>query len=70
MSFVKNKLNKLSFRSLKRRFEQELTEIEALNEQLKSSENKKELLTSENIENAKNLLKEYLKLIRVWFMFN
>jgi len=63
-------LTKLVFRSLKRRFEQELSEIETLTEHLKSSENKKELLTPENMQNAKILLKEYLSIIRVWLMFN
>ena len=64
------RLTKLVFRSLKRRFEQELSEIETLTEHLKSSENKKELLTPENMQNAKILLKEYLSIIRVWLMFN
>ena len=64
------RLTKLVFRSLKRRFEQELSEIETLTEHLKSSENKKELLTPENIQNAKILLKGYLSIIRVWLTFN
>jgi hypothetical protein len=60
----------LFFRSLKRRFEEELSEIEALNELSQFSENKKELLSYENIQIAKNLLKEYFEMIRVWLMFN
>jgi len=64
------RLTKLVFRSLKRQFEQELSEIETLTEHLKSSENKKELLTPENIQNAKILLKGYLSIIRVWLTFN
>jgi hypothetical protein len=60
----------LYFRSLKRRFEEELSEIEALNELSQFSENKKELLSYENIQIAKNLLKEYFEMIRVWLMFN
>ena len=64
------RLTKLVFRSLKRQFEQELSEIETLTEHLKSSENKKELLTPENIKNAKILLKGYLSIIRVWLTFN
>jgi hypothetical protein len=60
----------LFFRSLKRRFDEELSEIEALNELSQFSENKKELLSYENIQIAKNLLKEYFEMIRVWLMFN
>lgn len=62
--------NNLFFRSIKRKFEQELSEIETLNEHLKTSENKKELLTPENIQNANNLLNEYFEIIRVWLTFN
>lgn len=58
------------FRSLKRRFDEELSEIEALNELSQFSENKKELLSYENIQIAKNLSKEYFEMIRVWLMFN
>lgn len=53
-----NETYKLFFRSLKRRFEQELSEVESLNEHLKVSGTEKEFIPTENIENAKILLKE------------
>ncbi len=58
MNYCIHETYKLFFRSLKRRFEQELSEAEALNEHLKTAESEKELISAENIENAKFLLKE------------